>query len=332
MKAAIVWLSVVMALRTESIYAQTAVPGAAGSAGSDYSCSRATLIVPYPAGGATDVAARLVADRLEALMKKSFIVENRPGATGNIGTAAVAGAKPDGCTLLVNAAVIATFPHSFSKLAFDPIKDLTPVGGIGITPTLLVAAPSVPAQDVKGLVQLSRQRTDGVSFSTAGYGLLQHLAVEEMARRAEARFVHVVYKGGAQAATDLIAARVDFGSFAAGSVVQLVKDKQLKPLAVVAESRSALLPDVPTTAEQGLPGLDAGVHFMLYAPAATPKEAIAVLNAELNKVVGDPALRQRFADIGFDPTAITSEKAAAIMRKTAADWAPVIGRLNIRLD
>jgi tripartite-type tricarboxylate transporter receptor subunit TctC len=168
------------------------MPGAAGSLAADYDCPRATLIVPYPAGGAADVAARLLADRLETLMKRSFVIENRPGATGNIGTAAVVNAKADGCTLLVNAAVIATFPSSFSKLAFDPIKDLVPVGGIGITPTLLVAAKSVPADDLKGLVQLSKQRPDGLSFSTAGYGLLQHLAVEEMSRRADAKFVHVV--------------------------------------------------------------------------------------------------------------------------------------------
>ena len=309
-----------------------AVPGATRSFAADYDCPRASVIVPYPAGGAADVAARLVADRLEALLKRSFVVENRPGATGNIGTAAVVNAKPDGCTLLVNAAVIATFPSRFSKLPFDPIKDLVPVGGIGVTPTLLVAAKSVPADDLKGLVQLSKQRPDGLSFSTAGYGLLQHLAVEEMSRRADAKFVHVVYKGGAQAATDLVAARVDFGSFAAGSVIQFVKQGQLKPLGVIAQRRSALLPEVATTAEQGLPGLDAGVHFMLYAPAATPRETVAVLNAELNKIVGDPALKQRFADIGFDPTATTPEEAAAIMRKTADDWAPVIKRLNIRLD
>jgi tripartite-type tricarboxylate transporter receptor subunit TctC len=309
-----------------------AVPGATRTLAADYECPRASVIVPYPAGGAADVAARLVADRLEALLKRSFIIENRPGATGNIGTAAVVNAKPDGCTLLVNAAVIATFPSSFSKLAFDPIKDLVPIGGIGVTPTLLVAAKSVPADDLKALVQLSKQRPDGLSFSTAGYGLLQHLAVEEMSRRADAKFVHVVYKGGAQAATDLIAARVDFGSFAAGSVIQFVKEGQLKPLGVIAERRSALLPEVATTVEQGLPGLDAGVHFMLYAPAATPREVVAVLNAELNKIVGDATLKQRFADIGFDPTATTPDQAAAIMRRTADDWAPVIKRLNIRLD
>jgi tripartite-type tricarboxylate transporter receptor subunit TctC len=171
-----------------------------------------------------------------------------------------------------------------------------------------------------------------LSFSTAGYGLLQHLAVEEIAQRTGAKFVHVVYKGGAQAATDLIAARVDFGSFAAGSVIQFVKEGQLKPLAVVQETRSDLVPDVATTAEQGLPGLDAGVHFILYAPAATPKDVVAILNGELNKIVGDPGLKQRFANIGFDPTALTPGAAAEIMRKTGEVWAPVIKRLNIKLD
>ena len=307
-------------------------PAATSSLAADFDCPRVTVIVPYPAGGAADVAARLVADRLELGLKKSFVIENRPGATGNIGTAVVVNARPDGCPLLVNAAVIATFPWSFTKLGFDPVKDLAPVGGIGVTPTLLVAPKSLPAGDLKGLVQLSKQRPDGLSVSTAGYGLLQHLAVEEMAQRTGAKFVHVVYKGGAQAATDLIAARLDFGSFAAGSVIQFVKEGQIKPLAVVQETRSDLVPDVATTAEQGLPGLDAGVHFMLYAPAATPKHVVSVLNGELNKIVGDPALKQRFGNIGYDPTALTPDAAAAIMRKTGEVWAPVIKRLNIKLD
>jgi tripartite-type tricarboxylate transporter receptor subunit TctC len=305
---------------------------ATSSLAADFDCPRVTVIVPYPAGGAADVAARLVADRLELGLKKGFVIENRPGATGNIGTAAVVNAKPDGCTLLVNAAVIATFPSSFTKLGFDPVKDLAPIGGIGVTPTLLVAPKSLPADDLKGLVQLSKQRPDGLSFSTAGYGLLQHLAVEEVAQRTGAKFVHVVYKGGAQAATDLIAARVDLGSFAAGSVIQFVKEGQLKPLAVVQETRSDLLPDVAAIAEQGLPGLNAGVHFMLYAPAATSKGVVSVLGGELNKIVGDPALKQRFAYIGYDPTALAPDAAAAIMRKTGEVWAPVIKRLNIKLD
>ncbi len=295
-------------------------------------CPQVRLIVPYPAGGATDVAARLVAERLEPALKKTVVIENRAGATGNIGTVAVTTATPDGCTLLVNAAVIATFPSSFSKLAYDPIKDLTPVGGIGITPTLLVTASANPPNDLKGLIQWSKDKPDGLTFSTAGYGLLQHLAVEEMGVRTGGKFVHVVYRGGAQAVTDLVTARVDLGSFAAGSVLSLVRDGKLKSISVIAAKRSALVPDVPTTVEQGLPGVDAGVHFMVFAPGATPKPVVTMLSAELRKVVGDPALKTRFAGIGFDPTPISSEEAAAIMRKTGEDWAPVIKRLNIKLD
>ena len=305
---------------------------ASSALGAELDCAQIKLVVPYPAGGATDVAARLVGERLEASLKRSVIIETRPGATGNIGTVAVINSKPDGCTLLVNAAVIATFPHSFTRLNYDPLKDLAAVGGIGITPTLLVAAPSVGANDVQGLVQLSKDKPEGLNFSTAGYGLLQHLAVEEIAQRTGAKFTHIVYKGGGQATTDLITARVDFGSFAAGTVNPLLQDGKLKALAVVQDRRSALVPDVATTAAQGLPGLDAGVHFMLFAPGETPKEIVTALNAELRNIVGDPALKDRFLKIGFDPTPITAEETAAIVRRTGATWAPLIKRLDIKLD
>ncbi len=304
----------------------------ATSAVAQIPCGQIKLVVPYPPGGATDVAARLVAERLEPALKKSVVIENRAGATGNIGTTAVATSPPDGCTLLVNAAVIATFPASFSRLPYDPIRDLVPVGGIGITPTVLVTASGNPPKDLKGLVEWSKSKPDGLNYATAGYGLLQHLAVEEMAQRLKAKFVHVVYKGGAQATTDLVTARVDFGSFAAGSMLPLIKEGKLKAIAVAQDRRSDLLPAVPTTAEQGLPGLNAGVHFLVFAPAATPKPVVAALSAELHKVVGDPALRQRFASIGFDPTPTSSEDMIEVMRKTSADWTPVIKRLKIKLD
>jgi tripartite-type tricarboxylate transporter receptor subunit TctC len=295
-------------------------------------CPQVRLITPYPPGGATDVASRLIAERLEPALKKPVIVENRAGATGNVGTLAVVAAPADGCTLLNNAAVIATFTASFSKLGYDPVADLVPIGGIGITPTMLVTASASPVNDLKELITWSKSKSDGLNFSTAGYGLLQHLAVEEIAARSGGKFVHVAYKGGAQAVTDLIAARVDLGSFAAGSVLPLVKEGKLKALALVGERRSELVPDVPTTAEQGMPGLDAGVHFMLYAPAKTPKDTVAMLSAELRKIVGDPALKQRFINIGYDPTPTSSEDMGAVMRKTGAEWTPLIKRLNIKLD
>lgn len=294
-------------------------------------CSQVRLVVPYAAGGATDVAARVVAERLTVALDKNVIIETRTGATGNIGTMAVINSPPDGCTLLVNAAVIATFPYSFTKLGYDPVADLIPVAGIGITPTVMITAKSNPANDLQALIKASKDSA-GLNFSTAGYGLLQHLATEEIAQRTGAKFAHVVYKGGAQASTDLITGRIDFGSVAAGSILPLLKEGQLKALAVIQEKRSPLLPDVPTTAEQGLANLDAGVHFMLFAPAATPRDIVDMLGNEVKKIVGDPALQARFANIGFDPTPISTAESAAIMRKTGEDWAPVIKRLNIRLD
>jgi len=306
---------------------------ASSASAQDYPCSQIKLVVPYPAGGATDVASRVVAERMEAALKKSVFVENRGGATGNIGTVAVVNAAPDGCTLLVNATVIASFPTSFSKLTYDPFKDLAPVGGVGVTPTLIIAAPSVPANDIKGLVEWSKTKPDGLSYSTAGYGLQQHLATEELAQRTGGKFVHVVYRGGGTAMTDLIAARMDFGAFLAGTVKGLVADGKLKALAVVQDKRSELMPDVPTTAEQGVAGFNAAaVHFMMFAPAATPKPLIARLGTELHKVISDPALKQRFIGIGFEATPMTAEDVAAAMRRTEAALVPVIKRANIKLD
>ena len=305
----------------------------AAASAQDLPCSQVRLVVPYPAGGATDVAARVVAERLDAAFKKPFVVENRAGATGNIGTVAVVNAPADGCTLLINATVIATFPQSFSKLAYDPFKDLAPVGGVGVTPTLLVAAPSVPAKDIKDLVALSQSKPDGLNYSTAGYGLQQHLATEEIAQRTGAKFTHVAYRGGGTAMTDLIAARLDFGGFLAGTTKPLMASGQLRGLAIVAEKRSDLVPDIPSTTEQGLPGMNAhGVHFMMFAPASTPKPVLALLEAELKTIIADPALARRFADIGFDATPMSAEQVAVTMRQTGEKLVPVIKRLNIKLD
>jgi tripartite-type tricarboxylate transporter receptor subunit TctC len=305
--------------------------GCNAAAAADYNCPLVKLVVPYAAGGATDVAARVIGERLEPALKRPVVIETRTGASGNIGTIAVIQSPADGCTLLVNAAVIATYPYSFGKLNYDPIKDLAPIGGIGVTPTLLVTATANTANDVDGLMQWSQAR-GGLNFSTAGTGLLQHLAVEEFARRTGAKFQHVPYKGGAQAVTDLVAARVDFGSFSAGSVTNFVEGKQLKAIAVIQEKKSALYPQVPTTAEQGFPGLDAGAHFLLFAPAGTPPEIVRMLSDELRKIVGDPALKDRFAKIAFEPTPTTPEQTAAILRLTAETWGPVIKRLDIKLD
>jgi tripartite-type tricarboxylate transporter receptor subunit TctC len=306
--------------------------GAASASAAELNCSQVKLVVPYPAAGATDVASRIVAERLAAALKTTVFVENRAGATGNIGTGVVIGSAPDGCTLLVNATVIATFPTSFSKLKYDPFKDLAPVGGVGITPSLILSAPSLPANNVKELVELSKKRDKGLTFAVAGYGLQQHLATEEIAQRSGAKFLIVPYKGGGSAMTDLIAARVDFGTFLGGTTKGLVQEGKLKALAIVQDKRSDLMPNVPTTAEQGFPGLIGGVHFLLFAPKGTPKATVDYLSAELKKVVADPTLKQRFLNVGFEPTPMTPEEVTAAMRQTADAMAPTIKRLNIKLD
>lgn len=318
-------------MRFASVFlALTLAAGPVGAAG--YPCPQVKLIVPYPAGGATDVASRVVAERLEAALRRTVVVENRAGATGNIGTVAVVGAPPDGCTLLVNATVIATFPASFSKLAYDPFKDLLPVGGIGITPTVIVAAPSVPANDLGQLIEWSKTKPGGLNYSTAGYGLQQHLATEEIAQRTGAKFTHVAYRGGGPAMTDLVAARLDFGAFLAGTTKPLIEEGKLKALAIVQDKRSDLLPAVPTTAEQGFAGMNAGVHFLLFAPAGTAAELVRTLSDELRTIIASPALKERFAQIGFDPTPLTPDEAAAALRQTGETYAPIIKRLNVKLD
>jgi len=295
----------------------------------DYKCSPVKLVVPYSAAGATDVASRIVAQKLEAALKLNVIVENRPGATGNTGTSFVINSQPDGCTLLVNATVIATFPDSFKKLRYGPFTDLLPVGGVGITPTLILAAPSIPANTVPDLVKWSKEKPDGISYAIAGYGLQQHLAVEEIAQRSGAKFRIIPYKGGGAAMTDLIAARVDFGSFLAGTTKQLVKDGKLKALAVVQDTRSELMPEVPTTKEQGFPGLIGGVHFLLFAPKGTPNDIVSMLDGVLYKVISDPSLKARFLEIGFEPTPMHGPEVTAAMKKTADTLRPIIKRLKI---
>jgi tripartite-type tricarboxylate transporter receptor subunit TctC len=303
-----------------------------GAFAADYPCAVVRIVEPYPPGGSTDVIGRLVAERLQPALKTRVVIENRPGATGNIGTVAVINAKPDGCTLLVNAAVIATFPDSFRKLAYDPFRDLVPVGGLGETPTLVVTRATNSVKDAGALIRSSKEQPEGLTFSTPGYGLIQHLTVEELGQRTGAKFLFVPYKGAVESMADLITGRVDFASLSAGSVTSLLEDGKLKALGVFSSRRSAVVPEVPTLLEQGLPALDTIVYFLLFAPAATPKEIVSMLSAELQKIVGDPTLKERFYKIGFEPAPNPSEKVTEIMHRTREVWAPVIKRLGIKLD
>jgi tripartite-type tricarboxylate transporter receptor subunit TctC len=304
------------------------IAGAAQAA--ELKCTQIKLVVPYTAGGATDVAARLVAKNIEPLLKIPTIIETRTGATGNIGTAFVANSTPDGCTLLVNGAVIATYPHSFKSLSYDPIKDLTTVGSIGVTPTVLVTN-NKTINNLNDLVAWSKTKPDGLSYGSAGYGLLHHLAVEEIADQTKSHFVHVPYRGGGGATQDLVTGELAFGSFALGSVVSFVRNGNLKIVSVMQSNRTSLAPDAETIAEQGFPKLNAGVHFMVFAPSKTPKQIVNKVSEALAKVVADPSLKRNFEAIGFDPIPMDADASSQLVRQTGIDWAPVIKRLKIQL-
>ena len=305
--------------------------GAGPVAATELNCQQIRLIAPFGAGGSADVATRVIAEKLEPLLKKTVVVENRPGATGNIGTQAVVNAAPDGCTMVVNGTVIATFPHSFAQLGYDPFKDLVPIGSIGTTPNVFVSGPNLPANDVKGLVKLAKERSGGINSGTSGYGLQQHLVVEVLAHKTGAKFVQVSYKSAPAIVTDLLADRVEFGSLLIGTTKALIEDKKLKAIAVVQDKRSSLLPDVPSTAEQGFPGIIGAVHFVVFAPGATPKPIVEMLDGALRQIVSDPKVKDRFFGIGFEATPMTSAEVTAEMRRTADAFAPIIKTLDLKL-
>jgi tripartite-type tricarboxylate transporter receptor subunit TctC len=292
-------------------------------------CPQIKIIVPYSAGGASDITARLVAEPLGKALKKTIVIENRVGATGNIGTAVVAKSTPDGCTLGINVAAILSYKHIFTDLGYDPDKDLLPVGGIGKSPSLILTSASSPLKDLKDLVAFSMDK-GGVSFATAGLGLTPHLAVEELARVSGAKFISVFYRGAPDFMGDLMTDRVTFGSTAAANSMPLVREGKLKALAVMQSERSPLAPNVPSSAEQGFSRLDGSSHFMLFAPASTPKGTIDTLSTELKKIVGDKTTQARLRELGFDPSPIEAQEALAVVRKLGQDLEPIVKGLNVK--
>lgn len=292
-------------------------------------CPQLRIIVPFSAGGASDFAARILVDPLGAALKKQIVVENRAGATGNIGTAIVARSDPDGCTLGINNAQILTYQWSFSRLGYDPKNDLAPVGGIGRSPTLILTGASSSATDLASLVRLSKSNPDGLTYATAGLGLMPHLAVEELARTTGAKFVPVFYKGAPDFMGDLMTGRVTFGSTAAANSMPLVREGKLKALAAMQAMRSPLAANIPTSAEQGMLKLNASSSFMLFTRAGTPKATIDLVSRELKTIIASPELLSKLNALGFDPTPLDANESARLMVEVANDWEKTIKGLNL---
>ncbi|MFO1310712.1 MAG: tripartite tricarboxylate transporter substrate binding protein [Burkholderiales bacterium] len=282
------------------------------------------IVVPYAAGGAVDLVARGIGQPLQEALKQPVVVENRPGAGGNIGMEAVAKAAPDGYTLLMASNAIATNNALFPKLTFDGRRDFTPVARIGYAPLVIVVPASSPAKSLRDLIAQAKAEPGKLTYATAGNGSSGHLAGELFKSTAKVDVTHVPYKGGAPAITDLLGERISFMPINAVEVMSHIKAGKLRALAVASDKRFPLLPDVPTATEAGLPGYEATVWWGLVAPAKTPREVVSKLNAEANKALAEPAVARRFDDMGVVLTPQTPDQFGAYIAAQTDLWSGVV--------
>jgi tripartite-type tricarboxylate transporter receptor subunit TctC len=279
-----------------------------------------------------DTLARVLQPKLTEALGQPIVVENRPGAGGNIAAEAVARSSPDGYTFLVASEAIATNEYLYVGLAYDPYKDLAPVAKLADYPMALIANPSVPAGNVKELVALAKAKPGSLCYGSAGIGASGHLAGELLNSVAGISMVHVPYKGGAPALADLVAGRIQVMFLSVSLSAPQAKQGKIKVLAVTGEQRSDKLPDVPTTAEQGFPGVQALLFSSLLAPAATPGGVIRRMNAEVVKTLRAPEVVARLNELGAVPAPSSPEQFAAILKREGDTWGRLIREKNIHAN
>lgn len=308
-----------------------AISGAAFAQG--YPNKPVKVIVPWPPGQATDVSARVVAQKLQEALGQSFVVENKPGAAGTIGSETVARSAPDGYTLLAASSGPISILPNLQKTPFDSFKDFAPISLIATAPFALVTHPSFPAANAKEFVALVRANPNKYTFSSSGTGATAHLFSELFLSMAQLKARHVPYKGSAPAITDLIGGQIDYTIETVAAVVSHVKSGRLKVYGVTTAKRSISMPDVPPLAEAAdIPGYDAAAWIGYVAPAGTPREIVARLSAEIQKAMASADLRERYVTLGMDPAANTPEQMAALMRREHERYATIIRNANIKLE
>jgi tripartite-type tricarboxylate transporter receptor subunit TctC len=298
-----------------------------------YPTKTVRMIVPFPAGGATDIVARLVAQKLTEGWGQQVIVDNRGGAAGTIGSDLAAKAAPDGYTILVGtSSTHAVAPSLYSRLPYDPVKDFAPVVGLATSTITLSAHPSVPASNVKGLIALAKAKPDALSFASSGAGGISHLVGEMFKHQAGIQMLHVPYKGDAPALTDLVGGQVSLMFGTAVAFLPYIHSGKLKALAVTSLKRSPVLPNVPTVSESGLKGFEALQWFGIFAPAGTPRAIVTRINADTQKAVNTPEVKDRLAQLASEPLPGTPEQFGAFQRAEVAKWAKVVKAAGVHLD
>jgi tripartite-type tricarboxylate transporter receptor subunit TctC len=290
------------------------------------------LIVTYPPGGGADLMARLVAPKMGEALGQAVVVENKPGASGQIGAGEVARAAPDGYTIMLDASSFAVNPSLYSKLPYDPAKAFQPLAVLALYPNMLVVTPSFPPKDVKELVALAKAKPGTVAFASSGNGSAQHLAGELFKQRAGVDMTHIPYKGGGPAMNDVIGGQVPvfFANVASG--LAHVKGGKLRAMAVTGAKRASSLPDLPTMAEAGIPGYEVYEWNAIFAPAGTPAPVVEKLAAAIAKAMQSPEIRERVATLGGDLAGYGPKEAEKFIREQTELWAKVVKAGNIKVD
>jgi len=289
------------------------------------------LVVPFAAGGTTSILARLLADRMGQSMGQPVVVDNRPGAGGNVGMEVVAKSEPDGYTLLMGPIGLAINPALYAKMPFDPIKDLTPIGRYAGVPNLLVVHPSVPAANVKELVAYAKAHPGKLNYASNGNGTSSHLAAEMLKSAAGVELTHVPYKGGGPAMQDLIGGQVQMLFDQMPAVLPQVESGRVRALGVSSMQRSAAAKEIPAISET-LPGFDMTVWFGFLAPAGTPKDVVNRLNGEMRKAIDAPDFQAQLAKMGVTPMPSSPEEFRSFIASETQRWAQVVKTSGAKID
>jgi tripartite-type tricarboxylate transporter receptor subunit TctC len=321
-------------LKTVGIAACLTVLAAAGaSQPQTYPDGNVRIVVPYPAGGPTDVMARLVAQKLLEALGQQFYVENLPGASATIGTAAVANAPADGRTILFGTPDFLLQPIVKTKAPYDAVKNFAPIALVASAAEMIAVNPSLAAKNLQELVALLKANPGKYQYATPGVGSPPHLEGEWIYKITYGLdVVHVPFQGAAPAVTSTIAGHTSIVHMTTPALAPHVKDGKLRPIAVTSGKRSSALPDVPTLAESGLPGIETEFIMLVVAPAGTPKHVVELLNGQIVRILKLPDVKERLASLGFDPAGSTPDELAATITSETDKWTKVVRQTNIKID
>ncbi|MCC6533047.1 MAG: tripartite tricarboxylate transporter substrate binding protein [Burkholderiales bacterium] len=290
-------------------------------------------VVPYPPGGPLDIVARLTGQRLSARLGQPVIVDNRPGAGGNIGADMVAKAPPDGYTVVMGAvATHAINPHLYRKLPYDPVRDFAPVTLITQVPNILVVHPALPVKSVNDLIALAKAKPGALNFGSGSTGSAGHLAGELFKVMAKVDMVHVPYKGAAPAVADLLGGQIQLMFDNLASALPNVKAGKLRAVALTTSRRAAQVPDLPTIAESGLPGFDLSTWFGIFAPAKTPGAIVAKLHAELSAILASAEIKAQLANLGAEPATLTPAEFERFVKSELAKYERIVQASGAKVD